>query len=448
MAFPPITEQQARDTIAAIEAALRKGFRPPGLSGAGPAAIAEVARALGCSRRAVMNRLDRAKELYDLAPDWTLYQNATAAASQPAEPTEAEHRDIVRLKDEVTRLKRQLTDARRESIEAEDVRRDIFGLAGASALPPEWLTETRTAPGGVTGVPMLLCSDWHLGEVVRAEEVGGVNAYSLDIAEARIRRLLERTLDLCFRHMTNPSYPGIVAAFAGDIVSGEIHDELRETNEAELFPVILWARDRIIAFLLELADRFGAVFVPWVPGNHGRTTRKPQAKRLVAKNADWLLGCLVEKYFADTGDMRVTFLIPESGEARFNVYHHRYMLAHGDQLGVKGGDGIIGAIGPIMRGEIKMQRSSAQIGRDYDTLLMGHWHQTLWLPRAIVNNCLKGYDEYAHTMLRAPAAAPSQSLWFTHPEHGITARWEVLLSERRGRDAAGWVTIPSAAAAE
>jgi hypothetical protein len=44
-------------------------------------------------------------------------------------------------------------------------------------------------------------------------------------------------------------------------------------------------------------------------------------------------------------------------------------------LGVKGGDGIIGAIGPIMRGEIKKSGQSAALGLEYDINIMGHWHQ-------------------------------------------------------------------------
>jgi hypothetical protein len=99
-------------------------------------------------------------------------------------------------------------------------------------------------------------------------------------------------------------------------------------------------------------------------------------------------------------------------------------------------------LGPIMRGTIKTGHSEAQIGREFDTLIMGHWHQGLFLPGAIVNGALKGYDEYARLRLRAPYSRPSQQLWFTHPEHGITARWEVYLEgEKKAADRAEWVTF-------
>jgi hypothetical protein len=111
------------------------------------------------------------------------------------------------------------------------------------------------------------------------------------------------------------------------------------------------------------------------------------------------------------------------------VFGHRYMLTHGDSLGVKGGDGIIGALGPVMRGRVKLHTSEAQIGREFDTLIMGHWHQYLPMPGLIVNGSLKGYDEYARLFLRARYQPPIQALWFTHPRRGVTAHWPVYLED-------------------
>jgi hypothetical protein len=76
-----------------------------------------------------------------------------------------------------------------------------------------------------------------------------------------------------------------------------------------------------------------------------------------------------------------------------------------------------------MRGEIKKSGQSAALGFEYDINIMGHWHQELLLPRAIVCNTLKGFDEYARLQLGAKPTRPTQPLWFVHPVHGITARW-------------------------
>ena len=107
------------------------------------------------------------------------------------------------------------------------------------------------------------------------------------------------------------------------------------------------------------------------------------------------------------------------------------LLTHGDRMGVKGGDGIIGALGPIARGAIKIGNSYRHVGVDFDFILGGHYHQLFWLPNAIFNGCVKGYDEYARLVLRAGYERPTQALFFVHPEHGITARWAVYLEGRK-----------------
>ena len=140
-------------------------------------------------------------------------------------------------------------------------------------------------------------------------------------------------------------------------------------------------------------------------------------------------------------DGRIAFDVRPSNEVFYSVYGHRFLLMHGDMLGVKGGDGIIGALGPIARGEVKVRGFAASSGMVYDTLLLGHWHQQLWLPRAIVANTLKGYDEYAKNALRAGISAPSQPLWFVHPERGITSRWEVAVDDPKSGPATDWVSV-------
>ena len=152
-------------------------------------------------------------------------------------------------------------------------------------------------------------------------------------------------------------------------------------------------------------------------------------KGRVYTSHEWNIYCNLERHFRK--DKRISFLIPGESDAYFSVYGHRFLLTHGDSLGVKGGDGIIGSLGPIMRGALKVGKSEAQIGREFDTVVMGHWHQALWLPGIIVNGALKGYDEYARLAIRAPYSRPSQQLWFVHPEHGITAKWEIFLDEKR-----------------
>src|SRR5262249_27546297 len=159
----------------------------------------------------------------------------------------------------------ELREARRDALTQEEVRKLIFKLAAHTPEPPSWLVKVG-ASSGVTGVPSALWSDWHLGEVVRLEEMNGVNAFNLGIAEKRIRRRAERQIDLCYAHMTSPRYPGIVVGLAGDIISGGLHPELAESDELDIVPTVFWAVDRLTWALRVLADKFGFVYVVCSPG--------------------------------------------------------------------------------------------------------------------------------------------------------------------------------------
>jgi hypothetical protein len=291
-------------------------------------------------------------------------------------------------------------------------------------------------------VPTLFLSDLHWGEVVDPNQVNGVNEYSVSIAQRRLRQCVEVTIDLLHNHITMPKYPGIVLALGGDMVSGDIHEELTATNEREIMPIVLdlwssleWVIDRLV-------EKFGRVFAPCVGGNHGRNTHKIRSKGRNFTSFDWLVYQFLAKRYEK--DDRVSFLIPDGSDAYYSVMGHRYLLTHGDQF--RGGDGMIGALGPIIRGDHRKRGRNAQIDMEYDTMLLGHWHQLIQLQRLIVNGSLKGYDEYAYTN-NFPFEPPRQAMWITHPDHGITFSAPVHVERQKlaARKSIGWVAWKDAA---
>lgn len=385
----------------------------------------ETAKLLGIKQSALRTRLDSAK-----AKGLTVNSEIVDEVGQ--------------LRARLKIAERALASAKREEDTAESIRRTIYGLAEVRPAPT-WLDKVTLHKIDETfSVPMAFWSDWHWGEVVRKNEVGGVNEFNRKIAKLRLKRLVSKTIDLTTHHMGSLKIPGIVVILGGDMISGNIHEELRETNEGTVQECLIELQDELTAALQVMADRFGRVHVPCVVGNHGRTTMKPRAKGKAFENYEWNLYQQLERFFRN--DNRFTFQIPDGPDCSFTVLGHRFMLTHGDTLGVKGGDGIIGAIGPISRGAFKIGRSQAQVGANFDTLMMGHWHT--YIPRGeaspvIVNGTLKGYDEYAHTILRVPYSQPSQALWFVHAKHGITAQWQVFLEERRQATMAkDWLRFP------
>ena len=312
---------------------------------------------------------------------------------------------------------------------AEKVRTEIYGLAAAVPDPPKW-TKKPSLGKHTIGVPVTIWSDWHAGEQVFENQVGGVNKFNLAICRQRAERLVNSTLDLCFHHMVKPAYPGIIVCLGGDMITGAIHDELAETNDGTVQQALLHVQETLITALSSIADKFGKVFVPCVVGNHARDTIRPRFKNAIFHSYEWNLYQQLQVYFRS--DPRIEFLVSDEVDAGYSVFSHRFLLSHGDNLGTAGGDGIIGALGPIARGTFKLGRQTHQIGKDFDTLLIGHYHT--YMPRGdavpvVANGCLIGYNEYAHVKLRAPYSRPTQALFFIHPVRGFTASWPIYLDD-------------------
>ncbi|MGH9893355.1 MAG: hypothetical protein ACREA0_15475 [bacterium] len=359
---------------------------------------------------------------------------APPRSAPPPRSAEGPGLDVLKLRDRVKALEAQLKGCQRDAVTESYVLEHVVGLVQQPPSPPKWLVERQTARSA-PGVPTLFASDWHWGEVVDRDQVAGVNEFNLEIAQRRAKRLIEQTIYLLKENMVTPEYPGIVFALGGDMFSGDIHEELMATNEREIMPTFLDVHGVLIWCIETLANEFGRVFVPCVTGNHGRNTHKIRAKGRNFTNFDWLLYQLLAKHFA--GDARVQFSIPDGPDCLYHVYNHRYLLTHGDQF--RGGDGMIGALGPIMRGDHKKRSRNGQVGQGYDTMICGHWHQLIQLQRLIVNGSLKGYDEYAN-QCNFGFEPPRQALWITHPEHGITFSMPVLVDRGESVATAGWVS--------
>lgn len=341
-------------------------------------------------------------------------------------------------------LSRQLRERTRDNDTAEKLRQEIFGLDAYTMEPPTWLKTTKAKGGHLMEVPLVMASDLHWGEIVDPDQVGGQNAFNRKIARQRWKTFGSTLVNLCFEHAAFPNYPGIVFCLGGDMITGGIHEDLRETNDGPVTLSVVEVQEQIIGMIEMLADKFGKVYVPCVPGNHGRTTLKPRAKNRVFDSYEWIVYTNVEKWFKN--DPRVTVSVPNEVDAHFAIWDHRFMLTHGDTLGVKGGDGIIGALGPIARGAIKVGRSEAQCGRDFDTLLIGHYHT--YIPRGdavpvLCNGSMIGYNEYARLVLRAPPTPPKQALAFVHPKWGITVQRGINLTDGIPTSKAPWVTFPT-----
>ncbi len=337
--------------------------------------------------------------------------------------------EVAVLKTKLKMAEAELASVERVNIEASAIRQQIFDLNAETPDPPKWLTKLH--PPKSSGVPCMLWSDWHHGEKVRPEQIGGANKFNRVVSEKRVQKLVTTSIDLAKNHMVMTKYPGAVIVLGGDMITGAIHEDLTETNDGSVQESCLEVQQMLIWALEQCARAFGKLLVVCVVGNHARGTPKPRNKNHVVMSHEWAIYCRLETWFAN--DRRIAFMIPKESDALFTVGNHRYLATHGDMLGVKGGDGIIGPIGPIARGVFKTKRQQAELGRPFDTLLCGHFHTRIPHSDAfpgIANGSLIGPSEYGHFGLRVPPSRPSQNLWFTHAKYGITAQWAVYLEDQ------------------
>lgn len=353
-----------------------------------------------------------------------------------AEGTEPEHDKPASIEihnrvllDKLTRMQRELNEARKDGLEAHEIRKGIFELASHTAEEPDWVNDRKEFPYH-HGVPGLLLSDIHLGEKVYPNQLFNVNEFDTEICHARIRRVADTTIHLTHNVLRDPQYPGMVLKLGGDMINGIIHEELEIGSDKRFMEQIIEIADAIHAVILKFIRVYGRVYVVGVPGNHGRSTRKPMAKFNAATNADWLVYQMLERFLLPAvASGQVRFNCPPARDVTYKVAGRRFRLTHGDQF--RGGDGIIGFLGPVTRGMKKKQSMALSLPTEnehFDTMEIGHFHTLHQTPSLIANGSIKGYDEYALSN-SFTFELPQQALYLTHEKYGINHFMPVLADE-------------------
>lgn len=395
----PITREQAQ---AAVDAYAESGHSPT-----------KAARMLGVSERLVRYRVKAAEEQFGIV---------TASAGSDRLDHQKTHQ-IDRLSELVTQLRKENDTLRHEAMTASKITRLIHDCDYRPTVP-KWKLDATSRHN--TGVPTLFLSDIHFDEVVDPAQIGRVNAYNREIATRRLHAFFTNGTAIWKQHITRGSFDYVVLLLGGDLLSGNIHEELRETNERPIALSIMGLIDVLIPGIDLLVKEFGKVFVPCVVGNHGRLDKKPRMKNRAYDSFEFFVYHFLARHYQ--GDERVTFQIADGPDLPFSIYQTRYVLTHGDQA--RGGSGIAGALSPLMLMDHRKRKRAMATAQDYEYLVMGHWHQLMMVKGMIVNGSVKGYDEYAAAS-NFDFEIPQQASWLTHHERGITARWPIALDPPR-----------------
>ena len=257
------------------------------------------------------------------------------------------------------------------------------------------------------------CTDWHIGSVQDASEIEGFGEYSPEIAQQRVQNLSERTMKWIETHRASYTIDELVLLVTGDLISGDIHEELKVTNA---FPSPVQAV-RAGLMLSELvagyAPHFPTVRVEFiVADNHSRLTKKPQAKEAGFNSFNYIVGYISQLLLG--AHTNVKFNLWPMIEKSVDIKGCRYLCLHGNAI--KGWAGIPYYGVQRQVGKEAEHRMNMPESVHFDKLLLGHFHVPLNAPKYMIGGGLSGTDAYDHMAGRH--ADPCQSAWLIHPKHG------------------------------
>ena len=323
------------------------------------------------------------------------------------------------LQEYISLLERQARDMQRSIHQAETIRQSVLRLSSTMPEPPSYVHSPKRQSGSEAII--LMATDWQWGEVVDLKAMDGLNSFNMDIARKRAERFFQSALDLSTTYWTGPPPQRLILVLGGDMISGEIHEELAKTNDLASLPALKDVVGTVIAgtnLLLENLDC--PIDVITIPGNHGRITRKPEHKLHTLVSYDTLVGDFVELYYQSSKPKRrPSFYTPASGDALFSLFGWNFLITHGDRMGSRGGTGFGGAAFTVARGFKRVTQDYAARRVQLDYIVCGHFHTSYKLDEGYSSGSLVGPSELSRDWRMVPQPA-SQLFLSVHPKRGVT----------------------------
>lgn len=265
-------------------------------------------------------------------------------------------------------------------------------------------------------VAVVQLTDWHVEETVKAAAVSGLNRYNLKVAEQRIARLADKLVYLLKLNRAGTRIDTLVVHLGGDLMTGHIHDDLKESNSLHPVEAVMWLHDRVSALLRHLLNDSGCAQVICVcnVGNHGRTTDKKRINTRVETSYEWLLYRMLEKQLPDI-DWRIA-----GGYFQWlDVFGAQWRFHHGDAIRYQGGVG--GITIPVNKAVAQWNKA-----READFDFFGHWHQSIFMREWCCNGSVIGYSAHSQE-IKADFEPPTQNLILWEKDLGRTGMWPIYV---------------------
>jgi len=323
------------------------------------------------------------------------------------------------------RKSRQATEAKLKVAAAEidslERQRDIaYAITRRRGQVEPWAMRKRSTSRGQASA-VVVFSDWHCEEIVTPSTVNGTNEFNPTVAQRRIKKVFDRSLELLEHERKLVPINSVVLALLGDFISGYIHEELEENNAMAPLPAIRFVEELLesgIRYLLKHGN-LAEIIIPTANGNHGRTTRRKRFATSAANSYEFHMYHSLAKYLRS--EPRVKMLIGEGYHNWVDIQGHPCRFHHGDAIRYEGGVG--GLYIPVNKAIAAWNKTRVAC-----VDFFGHFHtwcqDNLWCS----NGSLIGYNAYAIEK-KIPFQPPWQTFSVIDRKHSLPTKVLKLFCE-------------------
>lgn len=340
--------------------------------------------------------------------------------------------EISKERDKGRKKNAEVRALRRELHEAEERFQFMAGLKDPNArpfIPKIAYKGTPTSlqyPSG-EAVLVFVASDWHIEERVDAKTVNDRNEYNPDIAWRRSRKFFESCLWLLGKERKGAEIDTMIFGILGDMITGYIHEELREANYLSPVEATLMAHEMLVEGINRFLNEgdLKELIIPCCHGNHGRVNPKKTISTSAANSYEWMMYHHLRKHFE--GEDRVKFIIADGYHIYVHVFESKkhpeltttIRFHHGDSVQYGGGVGGI---------TIPLRKAIAQWNKNIpaDLDVLGHFHQMTDGGEFVTNGSLIGWNAYALS-IKAGFERPRQVGFLVRPGRGKVQTFEVFV---------------------
>ena len=337
---------------------------------------------------------------------------------------EAEQSDLVKgLEAQIDEKDRIINDIRKEAGNLEVLFNSL--LANVSAIKPkavQYKPHFDDEKSEVQAV-MQIC-DGHMGAVQEADEIEGFNEYNPEICKARQMDYADRFIKYVDKHRKNYRIDECNVLVTGDLISGDIHQELQVTNAFPAPVQVVKAAEVLAEQMALISQAFSIVRVHFIGAdNHGRLTKKPQAKQEGMNSFNYLVGVLAEAYLSQ--HINIDFNIYPMYEKVVQVGNRNYLITHGHGIRGWGGYpwyGVDRKMGKEAQARMRaiMEEHSKLREIGFHKFVFGHYHTNVETEMYMCCPSVQGTDAYDHQNGRF--SGPAQAGWLVHPRWKETGR--------------------------